>query len=71
MATPCRSPPDIVRTAVSGVTAAEVNPISSAMSRRVSRRIRRRSSRPSAVVSSLPMKMLRQSDCLSASALSW
>ena len=70
MATPCRSPPDIVPTVVSGVIA-EVNPICSTMSRRVSSRIRRMSSSPKRAVISRPMKMFRHSTCLSASAFSW
>ncbi len=70
IATPCRSPPEKVFTVDSGVTAEEVNPMRLVMSCWVSRRIAFRSRRPHPVDSSLPMKMLRHSDCLSASARS-
>ena len=63
MATPWRSPPDIVLTGESAVMAEEVKPIASVISFRVSLRILSMSRTPKRLVSSRPMKMLRQMDC--------
>jgi hypothetical protein len=65
IATPWRSPPDMVPTNESGVTAWDVKRRNSIISFCVSLRMPGRSSSPRRVVRSRPMKMFRHNDCWS------
>ena len=71
MARPWRSPPESPVTVVSGVSTADVKPISSLISPWVMRRISPTRRNPRRPAMGRPMKMLRQSGSCSARARSW